>query len=402
MALTTVSSDRLSTNVKNTNFTAAEKQDLTDDIKPLLGSSGGGNKNLIINGAMQVAARATSSTTSGYGDLDRWKHEYAGTDEAPTFAQSAVVSSDSGDNPFAKGITNCTKITNGNQTGGFQNNRLLNFNQNIEAQNVRNSGWNYNSSSSFLTLSYYVKASVSQEYFGFIKTVDGTNYIYPFSLGTLTANTWTKITKTIPGNSNLQIDDDANSGFQVFPIFFGGTDYTDSGVTNDAWATWSSGSRSEDQPSSWWTTNDSTIEITGIQLEVGSVATDFEHRSFAQELALCQRYFYMHASGAESSSTGAQAPIGLGYGYTSSDCYLVVKYPVTMRAYPSMSKVVGTDYFGFFYNNNSAFPDNVANNRVATNSAEIYFYGGASWDQNAGGMVRVANSATRLGFSAEL
>ena len=189
----------------------------------------GGRRNLIINGAMQVAQRATSSTSNGYGDLDRWKHEYAGTDESPTFAQSAVVSSDSGDNPFAKGITKCAKITNGNQTGGFQNNRLLNFNQQIEAQDMRGCGWNYNSSSSFITLSYYVKASVAQEYFGFVKTADGTNYVYPFSLGSLSANTWTKITKSIPGNSNLQIDADTASGFHVFPIFFGGTDYTDSG-----------------------------------------------------------------------------------------------------------------------------------------------------------------------------
>ena len=59
------------------------------------------NRNLVINGAMQVAQRGTSSTTSGYGDVDRWQHEYAGTDEAPTFAQVEVVSSDSGDNPFA-------------------------------------------------------------------------------------------------------------------------------------------------------------------------------------------------------------------------------------------------------------------------------------------------------------
>ena len=74
MALTTVSSDRLSTNVKNTNFTSAEKQDLTDDIKPLLGSSGGGNKNLVINGAMQVAQRGTTSTTqNAYTTVDRWK-----------------------------------------------------------------------------------------------------------------------------------------------------------------------------------------------------------------------------------------------------------------------------------------------------------------------------------------
>ena len=110
----------------------------------------------------------------------------------------------------------------------------------------------------------------------------------------------------------------------------------------------------------------------------------------------------MHANGSGSLSVGGQAPIGLGYGYTSTDCYLVVKFPVTMRTNPSMYKVVGTDYFAFYYNNNSSFPDNVANNRVGTDSAEIYFYSGASWDQNAGGMVRTYNSATRLGFSAEL
>ena len=110
----------------------------------------------------------------------------------------------------------------------------------------------------------------------------------------------------------------------------------------------------------------------------------------------------MHASGAESSSTGAEAPIGLGYGYTSSDCYVVVKFPVTMRHYPTMYKVVGTDYFRFAYNNNNSYPDNVGNNRSGTNSAEIYFYSGASWDQNAGGMVRINDSNARVGFVAEL
>ena len=94
MALNTVSSDRLSTNVKNTNFTAAEKQDLTDDIKPLLGSSGGGRKNLIINGAMQVAQRGTSSTAVGYKTVDRMYGGYANTDEAPTFTKADIGSTD--------------------------------------------------------------------------------------------------------------------------------------------------------------------------------------------------------------------------------------------------------------------------------------------------------------------
>ena len=94
------------------------------------------NRNLVINGGLLIAQRATSSTTSGFGSVDRWQHEYVGTDEAPTFAQSDVNSSDAGENPYAKGITKCIKITNGNQTGGFQNNRILNFNQNFEAEIV--------------------------------------------------------------------------------------------------------------------------------------------------------------------------------------------------------------------------------------------------------------------------
>ena len=101
MALTTVSSDRLATNVKNTNFTSAEKQDLTDDIKPLLGSSGGGSKNKIINGAMLVAQRGTSSTTSGYGTVDRFKVTYSGTNENPTQAQVDVAS---GTTPYTLGF----------------------------------------------------------------------------------------------------------------------------------------------------------------------------------------------------------------------------------------------------------------------------------------------------------
>ena len=246
------------------------------------------NRNLIINGAMQVAQRATSSTANGYGDLDRWKHEYAGTDENPTFAQVSLTTSDT---PYTLGLTKTAKITNGDQTSDLQASSLINFNQQIEAQNIRNSGWNYTSSSSYITLSFWVRASVEQNYHGFVKTADGTNYIYPYETGTLSANTWTKITKSIPGNSNLTINDDNGSGFQVFPIFFGGTAYTSSSVTNDAWATWASAGRSKDQTATWYNTNDATLEITGVQLEVGSVATPFEHKTYAQELNACMRYY---------------------------------------------------------------------------------------------------------------
>ena len=104
MALNVVSSDRLSTNVKTSNLATG----LSDKV--------GQSKNIIINGAMQVAQRNTSSTDNGYGTVDRFRVSYSGTDEAPTQAQHALTSSDTG--PWEKGFTYSYHITNGNQTSG--------------------------------------------------------------------------------------------------------------------------------------------------------------------------------------------------------------------------------------------------------------------------------------------
>ena len=400
MALTTVSSDRLSTNVKNTNFTAAEKQDLTDDILPLA-KQFGQSKNLVVNGSCLVAQRGVSQTgvaANGYATVDRFRADQSGTD---AYIEQHQVDVASGTTPYAAGLRKAFQVKNGNQTSGAGTSDRVIILYRMESQDFANSGWDYTSSSSYITFSYYVKSSVAQNFFVTLKTADGTPQKYATETGTLTANQWTKVTKTIPGNSNLQFDNDSNEGMELEWSIFRGTATTGS-MSLNAWAANNNSVRTPDQTSTWYTTDDATFEITGVQIEVSNVATDFEHRSFAQELALCQRYFYMHASGAESASTGNQAPIGLGYGYTSTDCYVVVKFPVTMRHYPTMFKVVGTDYFRFAYNNNNAYPDSVGNNRSGINSAEIYFDTGASWDQNAGGMVRINDNAARLGFTAEL
>jgi len=286
------------------------------------------NRNLIINGAMQVAQRGTSSTTNGYGSVDRFKVVYVGTDEAPTQEQVDVAS---GTTPYNAGFRKAFRVTNGNQTGGAGSNDLISIDNFIEAQNLASSGWNYTSASSFITLTYYVKSSVAQNFFVRVLTKDGTSQRLAFQTGSLSQDTWTKITKTIPGNSGLTFDSDNGTGLEFRFYAFAGTDRTDNGVTLDAWATHSSGSSTPDQTSTWYTTNDATIEITGVQLEVGSVATDFEHLSFTDELLRCQRYYWRKPFSGETDE------YIFGGKYGSSETIIWYSLPVKMRANPTLT-----------------------------------------------------------------
>ena len=284
------------------------------------------NRNLIINGAMQVAQRATSSTALGYVTLDRFLTGGAGLDENPTYAQVDV---DSSVTPYTLGFKKAAKITNGNQTSGAGAGDIFKINQRIEAQDLATSGWNFTSASSFITLSFWVRSSVAQTFFVRLQTKDGTNQNFPFSY-TVSANTWTKVTKAIPGNSNIQIDNNNDTGLDIEWTLFRGTDMTDSSVTLDAWAAFAAGTREPDNTSTWYTTNDATWELTGVQLEVGSVATDFEHRSFAEELILCKRYFQQYP---EAASDGFAA-FGSGSVTTSTQAHFAPTFP-TMRAAPT-------------------------------------------------------------------
>jgi len=285
MALTTVSSDRLATNVKNTNFTSAEKQDLTNDILPLA-TQFGQSKNLIINGSVQVSQRGIASTSTGYL-IDRVELEYTGLDEAPEQRQANLGSGDTG--PYEEGFRKAFKITNGNQTSGAGAADYIAFLTSLEAQELANSGWNYTDPNSKLTIQFWAKSSVAKTFTVQLYTVDGTSQAYNHKY-VLAANTWTKVTHTFPGFANVQFDNDANKGIEIQWNMFSGTNYT-SGSTVDQWLAYSGSTSTPDDTSDWYTTNDATFEITGVQLEVGSTATEFEHRSSGQELALCQRYF---------------------------------------------------------------------------------------------------------------
>ena len=249
------------------------------------------NRNLIINGAMQVAQRGTTSTADGYHTVDRFQMNYGGEDNVPTQEHETIGS---GTEPYNLGFRRSYKIVNGNQTSGLGSGDYMFLRTRLEAQDIANSGWNYTSASSFITLSFWVRSSVAQVFNARLVTEDGTAYNYPFQYTIASANTWQKVTQSISGNSNLQFDENNNLGLTIFWDLARGTNFTDNSVTNDAWAAFASGTRSKDSVSTWYTTNLATLQITGVQLEVdhtgSGVATDFEHRPYAQELALCRRY----------------------------------------------------------------------------------------------------------------
>ena len=282
------------------------------------------NKNLVINGAMQVAQRGTSATAEGYQTVDRITYDTGGVDETITQAQVDVAS---GTTPYTLGFRKAYRLTNGNQTGGAGASDFVQPVHRFEAQDIANSGWNYTSSSSFITLSFWVKSSVAGDYTLNFETLDGTGYRYLMEY-TLSADTWTKVTKTIPGNSNLTFNNDNGHGATIMLYPYLGSAYVQADQENN-WYASSNGKYGTTSTTSWWTTNDSTWEMTGLQLEVGSVATDFEHRSFEEEEHRCFRYY--------QNFDNSIVYAGFSDGNTSSRLSLNFQYMRATRDIPSIS-----------------------------------------------------------------
>ena len=276
------------------------------------------NRNLIINGAMQVAQRGTSSTTDGYSTVDRFTSDIQ--NGSVTHSQESLSSGD----PYDAGFRNFFRLTNTTASSLSSDRRRLY--QNIEAQNLANSGWNYISSTSFITVSFWVRTSVAGSYYFAFRTYDGTSQGYVWQ-ETLAANTWTKITKSVSGNSSLAFDNDNGQGFGVIFHQSNGTDFT-GGSSLDQWSAYNNTERTPDDTNGWGATTGATYDVTGVKLEVGDKATDFDHISYGDELARCQRYYVFVERGrgsARGSATGASQN-------AYSHCL-----PVEMRAVPTCS-----------------------------------------------------------------
>ena len=175
-----------------------------------------------------------------------------------------------------------------------------------------------------------------------------------------------KNNKKVSGNSNLQFDNDNGAGLQVNVSPHFDTDFTDSGFVFDQWAAFNGSSRSKDYAQDWGNTLNATFDITGVQVEVAEKATDFEHRTFADELAKCQRYFLMFKP--ETSTGVTHAGFFNGGGRSTTAVYGVVHFPQEMRLRPALA-YSGTLTF-YFYNSSRAV-NSIAVNGSTNHSCEL-------------------------------
>ena len=273
------------------------------------------NRNIIINGAMQISQRSasvTGITGDGYHTLDRWRTAVS--------ALGTWTQTQSTDVPTGAGFATSLKMDCTTADGSPAATDVVQIQTRFEGQNLQQFKYGTSSAES-ITLSFWVKATKTGVNVVGLYQDDGAKSISgTYTIGT--SNTWEYKTITFVGNTVNAIVNDNTRGIQCGFYLGAGSNRT-SGTLRTTWTAYATADEAVGQVNNGDSTSNDWL-ITGLQLEVGTVATPFEHRSFGQELALCQRYYlegrFPHL-------------ISVGSGETDNSTLL----PNTMRAAPTVT-----------------------------------------------------------------
>jgi hypothetical protein len=284
------------------------------------------NRNVVINGAMQVAQRETSSTgvggSDGYFTCDRWNFAQGTNAGRLTMTQ---------DSSAPAGFANSLKLacTTADTSIGADEAALIQHK--IEGQNLQRFAKGTSGAKQF-TLSFYVKGNASATYTAELFDSDNTRANgKTFSVTT----DWTRVEITLPADTTGAFDDDNAASLDLNIWLHAGSTYTGGTFTNGTWTTGSNPNVRVGSGTSFYDSTSRTFFITGVQLEVGDTATPFEHRSYGDELLRCQRYFYALIR----RNMNEDQQIGSYYNLTRA--FINVPHKVSMRAAPTIS-VVGS------------------------------------------------------------
>ena len=377
-------------------ITMASDGTCTAKITGMTGGGGLSNRNIIVNGDMRVAQRSvgpiavSDNTNEGYQTIDRMRFGFGNS------AAGACNISQSTDAPTTLGFTKShkTDVTTVNTTASGQ--QVIQMFYRIEGQDIRNSGWNHLSSSSFLTLSFYFKTTKTgtSKLPIMFRTRHGTNYYYVKNVTVTDPTNWNRYTVTIPGNSNIQIDDANTVGMDINFTYYSGPDKDTS--SEGSWGSTNAYSTSESTNYFDSTSND--MFITGIQLEVGDTATSFEHKSEQEELLRCYRYYYrMNGDNNKTYMAGMSDN-------DNQNIYGHFHFPVHMRTAPT-----GLDQNGTAGHYKVRRDTTKSCTAVPTFVDALTFYArvnfpssGHGWGTGQMLWLQGGNASSYLGFSAEL
>lgn len=344
-------------------------------------SSSTGRRNLIINGAMLVSQRATTKATltDGYNCLDR-VYTYKSHDGVVEESQST----DTPNSDFYNSLKH--RVTTADTSIAATQYHSLSFR--LEGNSVTQLGFG-TSGAKKVTVSFWVKSSVAGAYGAALRNLASNR----FNQATMTINsadTWEKKSITYTGDTGGTWPKDNTQGFHFQLSMAMGTTYQ--GTSADTWVT-----NIDVAPSNqvnWLATVGNTFYLTGLQIEEGDTATEFEHRSFAEELALCQRYYEQVGSGAPALAN------------SSTQFWTGYQFKTEKRAEPTASVIASTvRYFKYGIANRDNSSPSIGQAYYSPRSANIRVDNFSSLSANESAMTGGSTTNHRdvmFAFDAEL
>jgi hypothetical protein len=288
-----------------------------------------GRRNIVINGEMKVSQRSTSVAGLGggsaYATLDRYRTA-VGAASAGRFTMAQIA-----DGPA--GFANCLKITTTTADTSIAAGENLQIVTRFEGQDVQQLQKG-TATAKQVTVSFYVKGNATATYTCELQDYDnGRSIQQAFAVTTA----WNRIELTFAADTSDPFDDDNAGSLGLAFWLHGGSTYTGGTFSSNAWKDTVDNTRLSDSQTSIFDATSRTFFITGVQMELGTVATPFEHRPYGEELALCQRYApIFNFAGANQTISGS------GFAYSTSALLINCTFPVQTRVIPTGVTVTGT------------------------------------------------------------
>jgi hypothetical protein len=346
----------------------------------------GSFRNIIINGDMSIAQRATSQAgiSTGYNTCDRWRSQQ----QIGAFTQSQST-----DVPSGQGFAKSLKMDCTTADASPASNGQLAIQQRLEGQMLQYIKKGTSNAES-LTMSFWVKSNKTGTYTAEIFDEDNTRQITrTYTIDS--SNTWEKKTLTFVGDTTGTLDNDNARSFEVLWWLGTGSDKTSGTYTDGVWQANVNANR---LPSSQVNLADSTSNdfyITGVQLEAGTTASDFEFLPVDVNMQRCLRYYELLAQGN-----------GITFGnttyYSSTVIYSSQKTTVPMRSTPSLDYVSGSSYYRAIANSANDYFNEMLLGDASNKTFEIYSSSGISGTAGHSAFLRTANASAFVAIDSEL